>query len=334
MVTIDDVAREAGVSKSTVSRVILGEDKVKPRTQQAVQSAIKRLNYVPNSAARSLASKSTGNIAVISSYTFNDPFFSVVAEEIYTTLLRHGYSTLFFTYRLGSEKSKEPSNIFNGMADGFIYMGDHSVSEDQLSKAARMGLVTALFKTGIRDECSIQADVDNIQGALDGTEYLIRQGHQRIALVCGFDGYYETNDRIRGYQIALHEHGLAFDERLVIDGNYSYNVAAEKAAEILDTGATAAFCLNDVMAHGLIRGAKSLGRRVPEDISVLGFDDIIFKNFNSFIELTTVRQPLVDMGRFLAESVITQVETGQCAGLRIFPTQIVEKQTVLPRQTK
>ena len=331
MPTIDDVARVAGVSKSTVSRVILGGNKVKPKTLEAVRRVIEELNYTPNTAARSLASKRTGNIAVISSYTFNDPFYSVVAEEIYNTMLGKGYNTLLFTYRSDTEGLKEPCDIFHGMVDAFIYMGDHSVTSEQLQKVQRRGLATALFKTGIQADGVISADVDNMQGVISGTEYLIRHGHRKIALVRGFEGYYETNERVEGYRRAIQANGIALDDRMIIDCNYGYNDALAKTSQILNSGATAVFCLSDMMAHGFIRGAKNTGVRVPEDISVLGFDDIMFKNFDSIIGLTTVHQPLVEMGRFLAEAVWTQIETSHCAGKRTFLTKIIPRETVLPR---
>ena len=331
MSTIDDVARVAGVSKSTVSRVILGGNKVKPITLELVRRAINELNYAPNTAARSLASKRTGNIAVVSGYMFNDPFFAVIAEEIYNTMMERNYNTLLFTYKLDTERLKEPSEIFHGMADAFVYLGHNSVSPEQLQRVQHRGFATAVFKTGIHAEDTICADIDNIQGAYSGTEFLIRQGHRMIALIGGVAGDYENEDRIEGYRRALRAHGIPFNDRLIVNCQYSYNDALAMTGQILSLGVTAVFCLNDMMAHGFIRGVTNMGMRVPEDISVLGFDDIVFKNFDSFIELTTVRQPLAEMGRFLAEAVLTQIETGHCGGNRMFPVEIVIRKTVLHR---
>lgn len=327
MANIDDIAKMAGVSRSTVSRVLLGGDKVKLSTKEHVLKIIEEMNYSPNTAARALASRKTQNIGVVSSYTFNDPFYSIVGEEIYCTCEKLGYGTLFVINRANEPGHKDPIDVLNGKVDGFIYMGDHSVTKEQLHKLTKMGLPTAVFKTSDWVEGITRVDSDNVDGAYKGIEYLIGLGHRRIAVLCGSESSYENTERITGYQKALTDHGIAIESSLVFPGEFSYNVAMGKAKEILDTKATAVFCFNDVMAHGFIRGAMAAGCSVPEDISVLGYDDITFSNYDSYISLTTVKQPIKEMGRCLAETLIRRIEQGEPAECKIFPIKISEKET-------
>lgn len=327
MANIDDIAKKAGVSRSTVSRVLLGGNKVKLSTKEHVLQVIEEMNYTPNTAARALAGRKTQNIGIVSSYTFNDPFYSIIGEEIYNTCEKHGYSTLFLIHRADEIGHKDPIDVLNGKVDGFIYMGDHSVTKEQLKKLTKMGLPTAVFKTGEWIEGITMVDSDNVDGARKGIEYLIGLGHNRIAVLSGKDEYYENKERILGYRKALKEYNIPFDPTLVFQGGFSYNIAMGLAKQIIDSQATAVFCFNDVMAHGFIRGAKAYGYRVPEDITVLGYDDITFSNYDSYISLSTVKQPIKEMGQCLAETLIRQIEQGESSEVKIFQTKISEKET-------
>lgn len=327
MANIDDVAKKAGVSRSTVSRVLLGGSKVKPSTKEAVLRVIEEMNYSPNTAARALAAKKSQNIGVISSYTFNDPFYSIIEEEIYHTCEQLGYNTLFVINRVNEKGHKDPIEVLNGKVDGFIYLGDHSVTEEQLNKLLKMNIPVGVFKTGVSVPGISEADIDNVEAAYRGTEYLIKLGHKRIAVLYGYLDYYENIDRITGYKKALEDNGIELDEKLMFLGGFSYNNALNLSQQIIDTKATAVFCFNDAMAHGFIRGAKNCNCRVPDDITVLGYDDIIFSNYASYIELTTVKQPITEMGKYLAEALIGQIEKGEPAEKKIFSTTISEKET-------
>ncbi|EET61199.1 transcriptional regulator, LacI family [Marvinbryantia formatexigens DSM 14469] len=327
MANIDDVAKKAGVSKSTVSRVLLGGNKVKPSTKERVLKVIEEMNYSPNTAARTLAAGKSHNIGVISSYTLNDPFYSAAGEEIYHVCGEMGYSTLFVINRTDKNEHKDPIALLHGKVDGFLFMGDNSVTKEQLEKLTKMELPTAVFKTGEWIPGIIQADTDNIDGACRGTEYLIRLGHRRIAILTGKENYYESIDRMKGYQKALEENHIRFESELVFPGQFSYDKARNLAKEIIASRATAVFCFNDVMAHGFIQGAGECGYRVPEDISVLGYDNIMFSNYDSYVHLSTVKQPIKEMSAYLVRALIAQIEDGQPPVQKIFPTKISEKET-------
>lgn len=327
MTSIFDVAKKAGVSKTTVSRVLLGSDKVKPSTKEKVLQVIEEMNYSPNTAARTLASKRSMNIGVISCYTFNDPFYSIVSEEIYYACEKRGYSALFVVNRPDEAGHKDPIDILNGKVDGFIYLGEGSVSRRQLEKLIKMGIPAATFKTGIHVDGIIETDIDNVNAAYEGTNYLIGLGHRKIAVLAGNMNNYETKDRLEGYKKALKEHDIQFDSALIFCGGFSYDKGLELAKVIIDTKATAVFCFNDVMAHGFARGAKDAHFRIPEDISVLGYDDIIFRNYGPYIKLSTVKQPVREMGRYLAETMMAEIEGENGEFRKIFPAKISEKET-------
>lgn len=327
MTSIMDVAKKAGVSKTTVSRVLLDSNKVKPETKEKILKAMEELNYSPNNSARALASKRSMNIGVISSYTFNDPFYSIVEEEIYNTCAGQGYSVLFVVNKPSVSVLRGPVEILTGRVDGFVYLGEDSCHASEVKKLVKNAIPVAGFKTGMEISGMINADIDNEKASFEGTEYLIRLGHRKIAVISGKQNYYETRSRLIGYRKALEENGIPYDENMIFDGGFSYNNGLKLAKDVLKTHATAVFCFNDVMAHGFIRGAKNEGCSVPEDVSVLGYDDIIFSNYDSYINLSTVRQPLREMGRYLANTILDQINGHEVKMSRIFETTICEKET-------
>ncbi len=328
MANIDDVANCAKVSRTTVSRVLLNSNKVKESTRLKVLEAIDKLNYKPNASARSLASQRNHTIGIISGYALNDPFYSVIAEEICNVCNEYDYGTLI-AIRSGNEPTNDKQiNMMFGKVDAYIFLGLQSFCRKEIEHLVKINIPVALFKSGEAVEDAVMVDIDNKKSSIMAINYLIRKGHRKIAYMRGDVKNYETILRTNGYMEALEDNGIPFDQSVLFNGNFSYSTAYNLAKSVILSGATALFCESDVMAHGVIKGLMDLNYRIPENISVMGFDNIKFNNYESFIQLTTINQPLHEMGRYISETLIKQIESGLSGEIQLFETDIIERDTV------
>ncbi len=328
MANIDDVAKSADVSRSTVSRVLLNSKNVKESTRQRILETIEKLDYRPNASARSLAAKKNFTIGIISGYALNDPFYSVIAEEICNVCSEYNYGTLI-SIRSNSEATNEKQiDMMFGKVDAYVFLGLKTFCRKDVDYLVNKNIPVALFKSGKSVDGAITVDIDNVKSSAMAIDYLVQRGHKKIAFMYGDVTNYETVLRTKGYKQALENNNIAFDPSLVLEGKFSYYAAYKMADKIIASGASALFCESDVMAHGAIKGLMDLKYTIPGDISVMGFDNIKFNNFESFIELTTVNQPLYEMGRYISETLIKQIETKSSGGKKLFKTDIIERKTV------
>lgn len=328
MANIDDVARFAKVSRSTVSRVILNSDKVKETTRKKVLEAIEALNYKPNALARSLASRKNNTIGIISGYSLNDPFYSVIAQEVCNVCTEYNYGTLIAIQAENETSNERQINMMFGKVDAYVFLGLKSFFRNKIEALIKMNIPVAVVKPGEEVKGAVVVDIDNKKSAMMAIQYLITKGHKKIAYMYGEKENYETQLRIAGYKKVLEDRKLFFSPSFMFDGKFSYSTAYHLAKDVISSGATALFCDSDVMAHGVVKGLMDLKYQVPDDIAVMGFDNIEFKNYESFIHLTTVHQPLHDMGRYIAETLVRQVESQAASDVHWFATNIVERDTV------
>jgi DNA-binding LacI/PurR family transcriptional regulator len=312
--TLDEVAVLAGVSRATVSRVINDSPRVSPEARQAVQAAVEQLRYVPNRLARSLVTRRTDNIALVLSEpdtrAFSDPFFASIVRGVSATLADTDMNLVLLTARGQREQEKIGRYVRQGHVDGVILMSLHShdLLPDLLAEA---GVPVVLSGRPMDGRPVAYVDADNVGGADEGTRYLIDLGRRCIATVTGPGDMIAGIDRLAGYRTALERAGMAVRPELVADGDFTQAGGARAMAELLKRvpDIDAVFAASDPMALGALQTLREAGRRVPEDVAVVGFDDAAVAA-TADPPLTTVAQPLDDMSRLMTELVLEQIEEG------------------------
>ncbi|MBD2846216.1 catabolite control protein A [Paenibacillus sp. IB182496] len=296
-VTIYDVAREAGVSMATVSRVVNNNPNVKPQTRKKVFEAIERLGYRPNAVARGLASKKTTTVGVVIPDISNS-IFAEVARGIEDIANMYHYNIILCNADKKKEKEIRVINtLLEKQVDGLLFMGGAVTDEHvQAFKTANVPIV--LCATTDEQGTIPSVDIDHEAAAFDAVNALIQKGHRAIAMISGTlqdpaNGY----ARFQGYKRALEQAGIAYDESLVRVGNYRYESGIEAMKyflELKDTP-TAVFSATDEMAIGAIHAIQDSGAKVPDDISVISVDN---SRMASMVrpQLSTVAQPMYDIG--------------------------------------
>ncbi|MFC3798074.1 catabolite control protein A [Cohnella sp. GCM10012308] len=296
-VTIYDVAREAGVSMATVSRVVNNNPNVKPQTRKKVYEAIERLGYRPNAVARGLASKKTTTVGVVIPDIANANF-AEVARGIEDIANMYHYNIILCNADKRKEKEIRVINtLLEKQVDGLLFMGG-VVTDEHIQAFNTSNVPIVLCATTDEKGTMPSVDIDHETAAYDAVRKLIGEGHKRIAMISGTlqdpaNGY----ARYQGYKRALEESGIAFDESLVRVGNYRYESGIEAVQYFLELEErpSAVFAATDEMAIGAIHGIQDAGLSVPEDISVIGVDNIRLASMVRPL-LTTVAQPMYDIG--------------------------------------
>ncbi|WP_350353435.1 LacI family DNA-binding transcriptional regulator [Microbacterium sp. A8/3-1] len=321
--TIEEVASAAGVSRSTVSRVVNGSTAVSPEALAAVRAAIDELSYVPNRAARSLASRQTHAIALIvpedTNRFFGDPFFAAIVAGITGKL---GGSDYLLNLLIASDDpgDKMTSFVRNGGVDGALIVSHHT-SDAFIDRIADAVPVVYGGRPVRRRETDYVVDVDNVAGAENATRRLIDIGRTRIATVSGTPTMVSSIDRMQGFRRALADAGLRpFAEEA---GDYSEASGADAMRRILAGGAPdAVFVASDLMARGALTALRSAGLRVPEDVAVVGFDDSSVA-VSTDPQLTTMRQPMYRQGEAMAGVLLARLAGEDPANTTILPTELV-----------
>ncbi len=324
--TLEDIARISGVSRSTVSRVINGDPNVNDRTRKKVQDIIQNLNFQPNLAARGLAAGSTRVIGLVIpvgiSSIFTDPYFPILIQGVSSACNQLGYSIMLWLAEPQYERKTISQILYNGLIDGVIVssmvMDDPLI--DRLYESNRPFITIGRHPT---NEKVNYVDVDNRVGAYQGVSYAFRTGHHRVALLGGPNKTIGAQDRYQGYMDALYERGLSFIPELVAEGEFSDVSGYQAMLRLIPQRPDAVFVASDAMAFAAMRAIQEAGLRIPEDIAVVGFDDIP-PAATSKPPLTTVRQPIMRTGRTAAEMLIDMIEHPSPQVHRVvLPTELV-----------
>ncbi|APH43865.1 LacI family transcriptional regulator [Microbacterium sp. 1.5R] len=321
--TIEEVASAAGVSRSTVSRVVNGSTAVSPEALESVKRAIEELSYVPNRAARSLASRQTHAIALIvpedTTRFFGDPFFAAIVAGI-TGALRGSDYLLNLLIASDDPGDKMTSFVRNGGVDGALIVSHHTSDAFIDRVADAVPVVWGGRPVRIR-EGDYVVDVDNVAGARTATQHLIETGRTRIATISGPITMVSSVDRVQGFRGALADAGLSpFAEEA---GDYSEASGADAARRILAAGRPdAIFVASDLMARGALTALRSAGIRVPEDVALVGFDDSSVA-LSTDPPLTTMRQPMYAQGEAMAGVLLSRLAGRDPAHTTILPTELV-----------
>ncbi|MCY7581705.1 catabolite control protein A [Bacillus altitudinis] len=296
-VTIYDVAREANVSMATVSRVVNGNPNVKPTTRKKVLEAIDRLGYRPNAVARGLASKKTTTVGVIIP-DISSIFYSELARGIEDIATMYKYNIILSNSDQNTDKELHLLNTMLGkQVDGIVFMGGN-ITDVHVEEFKRSPVPIVLAASVEEQAQTPSVNINYEQAIYDSVQLLVEKGHKRIAFVSGpMLEPINSMRKLAGYKRALEEAGIAFDEALVAEGDYSYDSGIEALANLLEQSdkPTAVIAATDEMALGVIHGAQDRGVSIPEDLEVIGFDNTRL-SLMVRPQLTTVVQPTYDIG--------------------------------------
>jgi DNA-binding LacI/PurR family transcriptional regulator len=328
--TLDEVAVRAGVSRATVSRVINDSPRVSPEAREAVLSAVAELRYVPNRMARSLVTRRTDTIALVlnepNTQVFSDPFFASIGRGVSATLADTDLNLVLLTARDEREQQKIGRYARQGHVDGVILMSVHSDDPlpDILEEA---GIPLVLCGRPFDGRSVAYVDADNEGGAALAAAHLLRDGRRRIATVTGPLDMIAGVDRLAGWRRALEQAGQVAAPALVTHGDFTEAGGQQAMEELLSRAPDldAVFVASDPMAVGALRALRAAGRRVPDDVAVVGFDDAAVAA-TCDPPLTTVAQPLGDMTPLLIELLLRQIEgVGEFPESRVCPTRLVRR---------
>ena len=334
--TIEDVARLAGVSRATASRVANRSPKVSPEARAAVQAAIARLGYVPNRAARSLMTRRSDSIGVVimepAGSLFADPFFGHLLVGISDGLAARDIQLVLLMAQTEREEERVERYLEAGHVDGAILVGPHG-NDPLPARLERNGVPIVLSGRQLGGGSLSHVDSDNRGGARMAVNHLLQGGRRVIATIHGTLDMSSGLDRLHGYRDALLDAGIAHDPALEGAGNYHPVAAADAMRELLERRPQidAVFAASDSMAAAAIRVIQESGRRIPEDVAVVGFDDSPVA-LTTRPELSTVRQPIEAMGREMARLLLHRIdEPGNAASQVVFATELVVRESSVSR---
>jgi len=330
MATIYDVAKEAAYSISTVSKVLNNSTNVSSRARKKVLEAIETLDYVPNSSARTLATKKSNMIGVVFSENLGvgmaHPFFGPVIEGFRKFVDMHNYDLLFVSRSIKGEESYTNQLIRRGV-DGIVVFSTDSDQSD-LKIYRELGIPCVFIDMDVNDFNSVYSD--NYHGALMAVDHLVALGHQKIAHIHGESTGFIGVERMRGFNDAISTHGLNTPEQYIMNGGY-YSADGGRIAMMkllrLNEPPTAVFVSGDQMAIGAIQAIKEYGLRVPEDISVVGFDDIEIAKYME-PALTTIAQDKEKIGQQAGLLAIESILNPNCLPVKkTIPVRLIKRET-------
>ena len=331
MKTINDIARITGVSTSTVSRVLNNHPSVSPRTRTKVIEVIKKCDYRPNAIARSLTTKKSYTIGMFgaifpeTNYVFhlNNDFFKDIIYGFEVVLGEKGYDLLYFT-NVNLRDLSFTDKCRNRNVDGAIFLG-FSKDTPNLADFLKEEIPAVFIDTNITAKRVSYVTSTNVLGAGQAVNYLYQLGHQKIGFIRGIKGQSTAQERIKGFKQALVEKGLRYNQDWVISGSYSREHGYWAMNKILENKSipTAIFC-QDLIAFGAYKAVKEHGLKIPEDISIIGFDDI---DMCSYVNppLTTIRQDRYRMGRAVGTLLLDIIDFNDDISPIRVPTEIVER---------
>lgn len=310
--TIKDVAREAGVSYATVSRALNDHPEVSDETKKRIMKIALEMGYQPNAIAQGLVKKETKTVGLIIPDITN-PFFPEVARGIEDAAVEAGYTIFLCNTNWNAQREERYFDVLiQKQVDGLI-IGPSSEEVSHLGKVLASGIKTVFISRAINHTNGTSIIIDNILGAKQAVEYLIQRGHQRIAFIGGQEDISTNRERLQGYTQALNNNGLALDESLIKTGSFKRDSGYFIMNQILKSDdcnrPTAVFAANDLLALGVIQAVKENGLSIPEDVAVVGFDDIEFASLPE-IQLTTVSQPKYDMGKLAFSTLMELIRGG------------------------
>jgi len=325
--TIYTVAEKAGVSIATVSRVLTNSDKVRPGTRELIMRTMEALDYHPNLAARRLGFQTTGTIGLIFP-DISGPYYSMVISGVDQEADRQEHSVIIYGTRGKNTARDRFFQMLSSKVDGFIIM-TRTVDESKLAGLHRQGIPFVLLGRRCDAFDCDSVMVDNRAGAYNAVLHLLGHGHRRIGFVGGPEDSHAHQERFEGYQQVMQNAGLKIEPELITSGNFLYEGGRMATQQLLSLAhpPTAIFAANDEMALGVIDAAKQLGVKLPEQLAVIGFDDIQTAAYSE-PSLTTIRQPMKRLGEVAANLLLYRLKE-RAAPIRheVFSSELIVRRS-------
>jgi LacI family repressor for deo operon, udp, cdd, tsx, nupC, and nupG len=332
MANIHDVAKRAGVSPSTVSRVLSQHAVVAPATRRRVMAAVERLGYAPNASAKNLRMRSTRKL-LVTVPDISRPLFSLILQGIEDLANHEGYSVLFGDTHYDQGREERYAAMLNqNEADGLIFLGRKlSKGVEAIVRARRDKRMPVVNVLGFEPQLGIPSvQIDNAGAAGEAVDHLYKMGHRRIGLITGPALSYVSAERLRGAQTRARKQHAERD-MIVMHGDFSVESGVVAGERLLSSKEppTAVFCFNDEMAVGVLNAAKRRSLRLPEDLSIIGVDDIHFARFVD-PPLTTVAQPMREMGEHAVRVLLSIIQGEKVASCISLPHTLVVRSSTAP----
>jgi LacI family transcriptional regulator len=328
--TLDDIAKLAGVSRATVSRVVNDHPNVSVTKREHVQQIIDETGYQPNLAARSLVSQRTKLLGLVIPRSvhgfFTDPYFPRLVEGITQACNQYGYTlSLSLFYSEEDEQEFFPRLTRKGLLDGIIVQATGLGERFSDISNWNVPFVFAGRPVGIMSASYV--DVDNKAGAYNAVIHLTQLGYRKIATITGALSTTAGLDRLEGYRQALSDRGIGVNENLIAEGDFTEMGAYYATRNLIEHQPEAIFCASDTMAIGVMKVLQEVGLRVPDDVALVGFDDLLPATLSG-PQLTTVRQPVGRFGFQAVETLLDIIENGSQPPRRIiFDTELVIRES-------
>jgi LacI family repressor for deo operon, udp, cdd, tsx, nupC, and nupG len=306
---IKDIAALSGVSPATVSRTLSNPDVVSKATRKKVMKAVNEAGYTPNRFGASLRTQKSGNIIVVMTDITN-PVNSGIIRAIESEAQKAGYAVLLGDTQGLAERERHYADMTqSGQADGMLFFSfrlPFNIKDNKALSEQLPPMVNSCEEIPLEGICKVM--IDNVAGAKAAVNHLLELGHTKIAAVMGPLDTPSTLERLKGYKLALIEAGLDIDDNLIISGNYRTEAGISAMDKLLKLRQrpSAVFCFSDDMAIGAMSALQENGFKIPDDISVIGFDDIRYASLMS-PALTTIHQPLEDIGKACMKSLLQQL---------------------------
>lgn len=328
--TLEEIAKMANVSRSTVSRVVNNHPNVSEEARERVWEVIKKVGYQPHAAARSLATNRSNVLALIIpepvAKIFTDPFFPLLIKGMASACNDHKYNLMLSLFNDKSEQESQYLRVLkSGSLDGAVIAS--TVLDDPLVPRLIADGISFVMVGSYPDERVSYVDVDNVNGGRIAVEHLLRLGHERVATITGPMSMKASMDRFEGYRQALKNRGLEVDPNLVAEGDFTEQGGYAAMKALLLQKPTAVFVASDTMAFGAARAIREAGLSIPGDVALVGFDDLpVSSAMNP--PLTTVRQPIEKLG-YLATEVLIDIVDGKVQQPQrlVLPTELVIRQS-------
>ncbi len=325
--TIQDVAKAAGVSAATVSRVMTGSAGVNIKKAERVREVIQQLNYRPNPFARNLLKKSSRTIGVLVPQ-LEDGFYGKIITGIEHELSQAGFQIqISIIHGTVEQEAKALTNFLERQVDGVVLITD-LLPEQMLLNFQKYQTPIVLLNRLIPELAQHCIRLDNVEGGASATKYLLQKGHRRIAHITGLLERAGSRERLNGYVQALQEAGIARDDHLIVECDFSEEGGYAAMQRLLArTQFTAVFAGNDTMAVSAMQAARDAHLSIPEDISIIGFDD---RSFSRYItpSLTTMHYPMLEMGAAAAQHLMAVLRGENPKPVPLFHAPLIERQSV------
>ena len=334
MVTIKDIAKQAGVSSATVSYVLNNTQYITPETKKRVLKAVQELHYVPNATARSLRAKRSKTIGLIIS-DIRNPFYPDLAKGCEDIAYANDYDVLIFNTNEDKERmQKAILKLKQERVDGIIIAcavdSDKAIIEDLVKNNYPVVLAHRKIE-GLQVNYIV---ADQFNAVVEASHYLLSLGHKKIAFVMGIDGSSVNSERLKGYQMVMQENHLDINPGWIIQGNGTYQNSYDIMLDLWKNmpkaeQPTAVLARNDISALGIMDAALDMGMKLPDDLAIIGFDDL-FLSESRGIQLTTVRIPRYELGQISTRILIDIIEKGKYLNNpqeSILPTKLIIRKT-------